>query len=121
MSGRIRVSAVYLFQVLAAISCVNFLTLVANAQVIGPNIDVVQYKSQAEINAVHKPGDPNPAVRTDLLNRMLETDVAVDPRRPGRAVAVFNDYRYSLSNLQSWCSWSYTKDGGDTWRNFAFP
>lgn len=85
----------------------------ARAQVVGPNIDLGQ-----EPLAHNPTGAP---LSEDKFNRWLETDIAANPRNPAQAVAVFMDYRYSLTTGESWCSWALTKDGGDSWKSSPLP
>ncbi|HJT90195.1 MAG TPA: hypothetical protein VJ732_20130 [Bryobacteraceae bacterium] len=104
----------YLFLV-AASFCFLLADGTAHAQAIGPNIDVVQ---SPVLSAGGQACTP-PAC--DQFNKMLETDIAASPLNPARAITVFNDYRYSLVSGQSWCTVSYTKDGGYLWKNFPVP
>ncbi len=101
---------VALFRIAPAAAGLVLTLATVSAQSIGPNIDVVQ-----------EPVADCTLPTCDKFNKMLETDIAASPLNPGRAVAVFNDYRYSLVSKQSWCSYAYTKDGGYIWKNTAVP
>ncbi len=64
---------------------------------------------------------PGPYV-VDVFERQVETDIAVSPLNPGRAMAGFIDYQtLNGPGTSSWCGYSVTNNGGKTWKSDLLP
>lgn len=58
----------------------------------------------------------------DIFERQVETDIAVSPLNPSRAMAGFITYQtLNMPAASSWCGYSITNNGGKTWKSNLLP